>query len=109
MTNFLIPYLLDSLWFMKLVTRGTLVLKLALRNLIWFKKFRGLLIYAGVIFHLGIEYILSIPFFEIVMIILLLNYFSPEEHRSLRSFLKEKIVRIVANCSSKKSVKEKIF
>lgn len=79
MMNFSIPYLLDSMWFLKILTWGTLLLETALGSLIWIKEFRKPLIVMGVIFHLGIEYVMSIPFFEIVMIALLMNFFTTQE------------------------------
>ncbi len=82
MTNLPLPYLMDSILFMKLSTWGTLVLELALGILIWFKEFRKPLILFGVIFHLGIEYLMSIPFFEINLIFLLMNFYTPEEHKA---------------------------
>ncbi len=79
MTNFPIPYLLDSVVFIKLMTWGTLGVEFALGSLIWIKEWRKPLILIGVIFHLGIEYMMSIPFFELVMIVLLINFYTPEE------------------------------
>ena len=63
------------------MTWGTLILEFSLGTLIWFKEFRKPLIIAGIFFHLGIEYMMSIPFFEIVMIALLINFISPQEMR----------------------------
>jgi len=79
MTNFPVPFLFDSIFFIKLMTWGTLVLELALGTLIWFKEFRKPLLVAGVLFHLGIEYTMSIPFFEIVMMVLLFTFVQPIE------------------------------
>lgn len=82
MTNFPVPVLLDNLLLIKLMTWGTLILEFSLGTLIWFKEFRKPLIVAGIFFHLGIEYMMSIPFFEIVMIALLINFFTPQEMRA---------------------------
>lgn len=92
MTNLTIPFLMDSMTFLRLATWGTLLLEFALGSLIWVKQFRKPVIIAGVLFHLGIELIMSIPFFELIMISLLINFFKPEElksfvDRSIRSFL----------------------
>jgi hypothetical protein len=82
MTNFTIPYLMDSMTFLKYLTWGTLIAEFSLGALIWFDEFRKPLIFIGIVFHLGIEYIMSIPFFELIMISLLLNFFTPEEMKS---------------------------
>jgi hypothetical protein len=82
MTNFSLPFLLDSIVFIKIMTWGTLLIELALGTLIWFEKFRKPLILVGLAFHLGIEYFMSIPFFEIYMMALLILFYSPEELRA---------------------------
>ena len=80
MTNLPLPYLMDSVFFLKAATWGTLITEFSLGVLIWFKEFRKPVIIIGIIFHLGIEYLMSIPFFELYMIALLLNFYTPEEH-----------------------------
>jgi hypothetical protein len=81
MTNFPVPFLLDNLFLIKLMTWGTLILEFSLGTLVWFKEFRKPLVISGIFFHLGIEYMMSIPFFELIMIALLINFFSPIEIR----------------------------
>lgn len=94
MTNFPVPFLFDSVFFIKLMTWGTLILELALGTLIWFKEFRKPLLIAGVFFHLGIEYTMSIPFFELVMMALLFTFVrSAEVERALES-MKSRIQRL---------------
>jgi hypothetical protein len=82
MTNLPVPVLLDNLPLIKLMTWGTLLLEFSLGTLVWIKEFRRPLITMGLFFHLGIEYMMSIPFFELIMMSLLLVYFSPEEMRA---------------------------
>lgn len=94
MTNFPVPFLLDSIWFIKLSTWGTLLVELSLGILIWIKELRRPLIITGLIFHLGIEYMMSIPFFEIVMMALLINFYTPEE---LKSFVMQIQASVVKN------------
>lgn len=81
LTHESLPILLDSMWFIKLATWGTLLLEFSLGIFIWFSEFRKPLIYLGILFHLGIEYLMSIPFFELYMIALLCLFFTPEEWR----------------------------
>lgn len=82
MTNFTIPYLMNSMTFLKFMTWSTLVLEFSLGILIWFKELRKPLILVGIAFHLGIELVMSIPFFELIMISLLMNFFTPEEMKT---------------------------
>jgi hypothetical protein len=82
MTNLPVPVLLDNLLLIKLMTWGALILEFSLGTLVWFKEFRRPLIIMGVFFHIGIEYMMSIPFFELIMMALLLSYYTPEEMRA---------------------------
>jgi len=81
MKSFYFSPMLDSKLFLKLATWGTLVTEVALGTLIWVKEFRKPLIVIGIAFHLGIELTMSIPFFEIIMISLLMLYLTPLEVR----------------------------
>lgn len=95
MTNFPVPYFLDSVPFLKLATWGTLILEFGLGVLIWFKEFRKPLIVLGILFHLGIEYSMSIPYFEFYMMSLLINFFTPEELSSFILLIKQKLFSFV--------------
>ena len=77
--HFSVPYLLDSEFFLKLMTWGTLALEFALGTLVWIKEFRKPVIILGIVFHLGIEFTMSIPYFEFIMVALLFLMFTPEE------------------------------
>jgi hypothetical protein len=80
--NFPVPFLFDSIFILKILTWGTLILEFLLGTLIWIKEFRIPLIISGIIFHLFIEYSMSIPFFEYIMIALLLTHFTGEEFQT---------------------------
>lgn len=107
MTNFKVPFLLDNLFVMQLLTWGTLILEIALGTLIWFKEFRLPVLITGFIFHLGIEYMMSIPFFELNMMALLLNFFTPEEHKMFVLKVKESMVKALeeTNLTEKSKLK----
>jgi hypothetical protein len=79
MLRFPTPFILDNIWSIKILTWGTLILEFALGTFIWFKEFRYPLLIIGVIFHLGIEYMMTIPFFEILMIVSLISFVYPED------------------------------
>lgn len=79
MKNIPVPYLLDSVLFLKLSTWGTLVIEFCLGSLIWFKESRWPLIISGILFHLIIEVLMAIPFFEITMILMLLLFIPFED------------------------------
>lgn len=71
--RFGIDPLFNSLTAMKLLTWGSLGLELALGTLTWIPALRIPLILCGILFHLGIEFSMNIPWFEWIMIILLIG------------------------------------
>lgn len=79
LASFGIPFVFNSILIMKFLTWGTLLLEFSLGSLIWIENFRKPLIIMGIVFHLAIQYVMSIPFFELFMIALLINFFTPQE------------------------------
>lgn len=80
-TRFSVPLVLDWKWSLALITWSTLIVELALGTLIFVDEFRKPLIVLGLVFHLGIEYMMSIPTFEWLMIICLMAMFKIEDYR----------------------------
>jgi hypothetical protein len=76
--RFLFTPLFDSLPMVKLLTWGSLALEFALGLLIWIPALRMPLILLGIGFHLGIELTMNIPWFEWVMIFMLLSFIPSE-------------------------------
>ena len=105
LTNSSIPWVLDSTFILSLLTWSTLFVEFSLGALVWVKAFRKPVIIMGIIFHLGIEYVMSIPFFELFMISLLVNFFTPEE---LRHFVRKmKLTMIIGIRESSLSINTK--
>lgn len=109
MTNFTLPFLMDSMILLKLMTWGTLIIELSLGILVWFKEFRRTVIVSGIIFHFGIEYLMSIPFFELYMIALLLNFFTPEEFQTFLFRSKRVLANAIQKTSIEVSMKERLL
>ncbi|MEK2646344.1 HTTM domain-containing protein [Bdellovibrio sp. BCCA] len=61
--------LLNSLMVIKFLTWSTLVIEFSLGTLVWIRELRYWVLLAGVALHLGIEYTMSIPLFEWIMIV----------------------------------------
>ena len=80
---FTIPFLLDSILLIKVYTWGTLAIEFCLGAFLWVKEFRIPLIIMGLLFHLSLQLILDIPFFQIIMMAMLLLFVQPEEVRAL--------------------------
>lgn len=85
--------MLNNMFFIKLATWGTLIVELALGTLVWFKDLRYWVLISGVIFHLGIEYVMSIPVFEWAMIVLMVSMVDNADIEKLLNFLQEKRLR----------------
>lgn len=99
--HYTLPWVLDSRPMLMLMTWASLATELALGLLIWFNKTRRPVIVAGILFHLGIEYVMAIPFFEWIMIVLLLNFFQPEEYLSFYVKMKTKWKELAAELEIK--------
>lgn len=109
MKNVSIPWLMDSMMFLKLATWGTLLVETALAIGLWCKEWRKPLLLAGVIFHLGIELMMSIPFFELEMIVLLFAFNCPHEVRGWIFVAKSKTKEVLENSPVYPDLKSKIL
>jgi len=76
--RFPLPFLLDDLNMIKLLTWGTLFVELALCTLIWWRPIRYYIIIMGIALHLGIEYTMNLPMFEWLFISSYLLFIYPE-------------------------------
>lgn len=86
-TRFPVPFILDWKWSIQLITWSTLVIEFALGTFIFIDELRKPLIILGIFFHLGIEYMMSIPAFEWLMIIGLLAMFKLDDYRQFDHWL----------------------
>lgn len=109
LTNFTIPILMDSTIFLKIMTWSTLVIEFSLGALIWVKPLRKHIILLGIFFHLGIEYIMSIPFFELSMMALLINFYSPEELKGFVFKFKDILIGGINESTLETDLKEKLI
>jgi hypothetical protein len=91
LTRFPTPFILDWKWSLMLITWGTLIIEFALGTAIFIDEWRKQLIIFGIVFHLGIEYMMSIPTFEWLMIVGLLAMFKIDDYRLFDNWLRNKI------------------
>ncbi len=68
----------DTVWISILFTWGTLFVEFALFSLIWIKEFRYYVIACGICLHLSIDWCMSIPAFEWLMIVSFILFVDPE-------------------------------
>lgn len=71
--------IINSMWIVKSLTWGTLLIEFALGVLVWFKELRYPVLIAGLCLHLGIEYSMNIPMFEWIMMATFLTFVEPED------------------------------
>lgn len=109
LTNFSIPFLMDSMIFLKFMTWATLAIEFSLGALIWIKPLRKPIILLGIFFHLGIEYIMSIPFFELSMIALLISFYCPEELKGFVFKFKDILIGGINESTLETDLKEKLI
>lgn len=77
--RFRVPYLFDHLWSIRLLTWSSLALEILLGTLIWYRPLRIPLICIGILFHLGIEWTMNIPVFELLMAVCLIGMLEPKQ------------------------------
>ncbi len=86
--RFPLPFLLDDLYMIKILTWGTLLVELALCTLIWWRVTRYYVLLLGLSLHLGIEYTMNLPMFEWLFIISFVLFIYPEDLTRSWNFLK---------------------
>lgn len=87
-----LPILFDNLWIIQVLTYGTLATECALWSLIWIKEFRYYVLVAGVLLHLGIEWSMNLPFFELLMIASYIVFVEPSDVERVVQWVKRKVV-----------------
>ncbi len=71
------------LWATAVYSWLTLLLEFSLSILIWFAEFRYFVLLAGFLFHLGMEFSLNIPWFQITTLSPYVTFIRPEDLRRL--------------------------
>jgi hypothetical protein len=77
--RFPVPVLFEYQWTLELLTWGTIGLELALGTLIWIPRLRYPLLVAGAVFHLGLEYAMNIPTFQLTALAGLTAFVEPRD------------------------------
>jgi hypothetical protein len=85
-------WLFDSLVVCKALTWYTLLVEFCMFTLVWLKKFRYIVLAADLVLHLGIDAALSVPVYEWLMIVSLVNFVEPEDLASWISSAKRFIL-----------------
>ncbi len=89
--RFPVPILLDHLWIMQALTWGTLFVEFALGVLVWIRQLRYPVLLAGLLLHLGIEYMMNIPLFEWIAMACLLAFVEPRDARRTLQWIAERL------------------
>lgn len=74
-----LPYLLDHLWTVKLLTWSVLAIELSLWSLIWIKACRYWVLVMGVLLHLGIDWTMYHHLFSCLMVASYLVFIEPAD------------------------------
>ncbi len=86
-----LPKFFDQLWVCQLLSWGTLVTEFSLFSLIWIKEFRYWILLLGLALHLGIEYTMSLPFFEWLFMITYVIWIDPADLTKAWDWVKVKV------------------
>ena len=82
--RFPLPYLFDSLWALRFITWGTLYTEFVLGTLIWLRSTRYFVVALGLFLHLGLEWSMNIPLFEVLSAVALIAFIDGEDIRKLK-------------------------
>lgn len=91
--RFGIPFVFEHLWTIKALTWFTLLVELCMWTLVWIKECRYWVLLAAAIFHLGLDWTMSLSIFEHLMLVSLLLFVEPDDLRHVASRLKDVLVR----------------
>lgn len=109
LSNLSIPMLLDSITTLKGLTWATILIELTLGVMLWSKTLRAPVIVLAIGHQLLLGSLLVNPFHSSLMIILLLNFLSPELVRAFVHRVSQKIIKEVEASSMGGSLKEKLI
>lgn len=74
-----VGHLFDSLAFCQFLSWSTLVVEVALWSLIWVKELRYWVLLGGLGLHIGIDYSMSLPIFEMEFVAAYLTFIEPDD------------------------------
>lgn len=80
LTNFPVPFILDSKLFLKIMTWSGIIIEALLGISLILKKPRIYVLTIGILFHLSIEYMMHIPIFEWLMVISLVAMLNLDDY-----------------------------
>ena len=78
----------DNLYFINLLTWGTVAVEMALATLVWVPRLRLYVLALGTLLHLGIEYTLNIPLFSALMITSYLSFLTEADWKHFLAWAK---------------------
>ncbi|MBX9570189.1 MAG: HTTM domain-containing protein [Candidatus Obscuribacterales bacterium] len=91
--NFPLPdFIANSPEICRYLTWTALLMELIIPVLIWWSPIRRIVMFLAILFHLSMEYCLTIPFFQPLMIVGLLSFAEDEDYRKIASFFKPRSI-----------------
>jgi predicted DCC family thiol-disulfide oxidoreductase YuxK len=96
-----VPYVFDHLWSIKFATWATLMVEFALGVLIWFRDIRYLVLLAGLMLHLGIEWSMNVPLFSAMMLSAYVAFLEPAQFRRSLTWLKARLPQMPSPTSER--------
>lgn len=83
-----VGHFFDSLAMCQFFSWSTLVIETALWLLIWFKEIRYWVIVFGILFHIGIDYSMTLPIFEMLFVVSYVVFIEPEDLEKMGRWLR---------------------
>lgn len=108
MRNFSIPFVMNSLLALKLMSWSSLVIEVAVGVFIWTEKWRKPVILIGLFYHLAILFMMG-TWFQFYMMILLVNFYTPEEIKAFITRTTDSVVIGIQESSMAAAIKDKMI
>jgi predicted DCC family thiol-disulfide oxidoreductase YuxK len=89
--RFPLPFFLDNMFVLSLLTWGTLLVEAWLFSLIWFRKTRYTVLAVGLLMHLGIDLFINLPVFEWVFMSMFILFVYPEDLAKAAAWIRKKV------------------
>jgi hypothetical protein len=91
--SFLNAFLTKSVWFVNFSTWFTILFQFSFPFLVWIKKTKNIMLLIGVLFHIGIFFLMRIDNFSLVMLACYAMFLTDSEYKSLTSSINFKLFK----------------
>lgn len=97
--RFPLPFFMDNLIFLSLLTWGTLIIEAWMFSLIWFRKTRYTVLALALMMHFGIDLFINLPVFEWVFMSMFILFVYPDDLAKAAAWMRQKVTTTLGPAS----------